>query len=345
MRRVRLRFIGGLEIEFVDRDKAIEQINGIADRGTYPVYVVYGPEGCGKTALFKQAREILEEHNYNVIYANPLAEDREELLGYTPAIRDLVKDVLRSFPDPYSRIIDAAINIASQVVKRMRKPRVAVLMDDMFQAVGLDNAEKYVKTLLNLIEHPPGDYDNIVVMVSSGEGVTRKRIGRHSWATLRVLWNMGREGFRELYNRLPGAKPCFEDAWRATGGNPRYLGLLYRANWDTESLVEDMVESRGLEELVKDLDPLETRILQESLEDPDTLFEKYPETKTLIDKLVERNLVIRLRDRNERNWIDTPPPGKDTVLGIARHYAWQTPLHREAVKRALERARQRGQGL
>ncbi len=336
MRRVRLKFVGGLEIEFVDRDKAIEQINEIAERGTYPVYVVYGPEGCGKTALFKQAREILEEHNYNVIYANPLAEDREELLDYTPAIRDLVREVLRSFPDPYSRIIDAAINIASQVVKRMRKPRVAVLMDDVFQAVGLDNAEKYVKTLLNLIEHPPGDYENIVVIVSSSEGITRKRIGRHSWATLRILWNMSRKGFRELYDKLPGTKPRFRDAWRATGGNPRYLGLLYRANWDTESLVKDIVESKDLEELVKGLNPLETRILQESLEDPDTLFEKYPETKTLIDKLVERNLVIRLWDRNEWLWIDTPPPEKDPGLGIGRHYAWQTPLHREAVRKALE---------
>ena len=37
MRRVRLKFVGGLEIEFVDRDKAIEQINEIAERGTYPV--------------------------------------------------------------------------------------------------------------------------------------------------------------------------------------------------------------------------------------------------------------------------------------------------------------------
>ena len=340
MRRARLRFIGGLEIEFVDRDKAIEQINEIAEKGTYPVYVVYGPEGCGKTALFKQAREILEEHNYNVVYANPLAEDGEELLGYTPAIRDLARDVLRSFPDPYSRVIDAAISIASQVMKRMRKPRVAVLMDDIFQAVGLDNAEKYVKTLLNLIEYPPGDYENIVVLVSSSEGITRKRIGRHSWATLRTIWNMGVEGFRELYDKIPGTKPRFEDTWRTTGGNPRYLGLLYRANWGTESLIEDMVKSRELEELVKELSPLETRILQESLEDPDTLFEKYPETKTLIDKLVERNLVIRLWDRNERNWIDTPPPEKDSVLGIGRHYAWQTPLHREAVRRALERAKQ-----
>jgi len=33
--------------------------------------------------------------------------------------------------------------------------------------------------LLNLIEYPPGEYEKIVVLVSSSEGVTRERIGRH----------------------------------------------------------------------------------------------------------------------------------------------------------------------
>jgi len=32
--------------------------------------------------------------------------------------------------------------------------------------------------LLNLIEYPPGEYEKIVVLVSSSEGVTRERIGR-----------------------------------------------------------------------------------------------------------------------------------------------------------------------
>ena len=44
MRRARTRF-AGLEVEFVDREPAIKRIEEWAERGTYSVKVVYGPEG------------------------------------------------------------------------------------------------------------------------------------------------------------------------------------------------------------------------------------------------------------------------------------------------------------
>jgi hypothetical protein len=34
-------------------------------------------------------------------------------------------------------------------------------------------------------------------------------------------------------------------------------------------------------------------------------------------------------------WIDQPPPERDPELGIGKNVAWQTPIHREAVRRAL----------
>ena len=132
MGRVRLRFARGVEVEFVDRGRAIAQINEIAERGTYPVYVVYGPEGCGKTALLRQAKEILEERGYNVVYVDPLAESKSEALVYTPTIRDIVREAFRLFPEPYSRIVDVALNVASLVMRRLRRPRIAILVDDLF---------------------------------------------------------------------------------------------------------------------------------------------------------------------------------------------------------------------
>jgi hypothetical protein len=41
-------------------------------------------------------------------------------------------------------------------------------------------------------------------------------------------------------------------------------------------------------------------------------------------------------DRDPYFWIDQPPPERDPELGIGKNVAWQTPLHREAVRRALE---------
>ncbi len=299
--------------------------------------MIYGPEGCGKSALLRQASEILEgDLGYYVLYVNPLAERLEEVLGFTPSMGDVVREVFTLLPEPYSRIVDAAVSVAYRVLKRFSRPRLAVLMDDIFQAVGLDKAEAYVKTLLNLIEHPPAGYEKIVVLVTSSEGVTRERVGRHNWADIFVLWNMQREGFKELYNILPGSKPSFEDVMRWVGGNPRYLEKLFRSGWRVEKVVNSLVEDRGLPELVLGLSSAERRVLEEAVEDPDVLLERYEEAETLVLKLVERNLVLRVKGRDPDAWIDTPPPEKDLELGIGRHYAWQTPLHREAVRRALK---------
>jgi len=57
--RIRLRF-DDLEVEFVDRVRGIEQVYEFAEKGTRFPVVVFGPEGCGKTAWLKQATEILK---------------------------------------------------------------------------------------------------------------------------------------------------------------------------------------------------------------------------------------------------------------------------------------------
>ena len=346
MRRVKLTF-ADLRIEFSDRERGVEQVRELGERGTYPVYVVYGPEGCGKTAFLRQAKAILEdEFGYHVVYTNPLAEKLEEVLEFTPSMRDIVKEVFSLFPEPYSRIVDVAISVAYRVIKRFSKPRVAVLMDDVFQAVGVNQAEIFVKALLNLIEWPPAEYEKIVVLVASSEGVTRARIGRHNWATFRILWNMGREGFRQLYDLLPEPKLPFKEVWRATGGNPRYLERLFRAGWRVEGVVNEIARDKGLGLFAASLSRREVEILEEVVEDPDKLFKvlREPEAQSLKRKLIELNMLIEVWERDEYGWIDEPPPEKDPELGIGKFYAWQTPLHREAVRRALQRVGGGAQG-
>ena len=77
------------------------------------------------------------------------------------------------------------------------------------------------------------------------------------------------------------------------------------------------------------------------MEDPDVILERIRkrEVQELRDLLIEKNLIVRVWDRDQHLWVDTPPPEKDPELGIGKHYAWQTPLHREAVRRALETLR------
>ena len=49
MRRIKLRF-AGLEVEFADRERALQQVLEWSEKGTWQPVVVFGPEGCGKTA-------------------------------------------------------------------------------------------------------------------------------------------------------------------------------------------------------------------------------------------------------------------------------------------------------
>jgi len=71
MRRVRVKF-ANLDIEFTDRDWAIEQVIDWGERGTWHPIVIYGPEGCGKSALLKQAAAILRDLGYEVFLPEPI---------------------------------------------------------------------------------------------------------------------------------------------------------------------------------------------------------------------------------------------------------------------------------
>jgi hypothetical protein len=54
---------------------------------------------------------------------------------------------------------------------------------------------------------------------------------------------------------------------------------------------------------------------------------------------VERNFILyNIYERQQIFWVDAPPPETDPELGIGRNVAWQTPIHREAVRRALRGA-------
>jgi energy-coupling factor transporter ATP-binding protein EcfA2 len=334
MRRVKLSF-AGLEVEFADRDRALQQVLEWAEKGTWHPVVVFGPEGCGKTAWLKQAAGILREKGYEVFYLHPL-----DKLVYAevslPSVREAFAELARrAFAEEApGRIAWTVFDFVRELLKA-RKSKVAVVADDVFQAIGLNQAAGYVKGLLNMIEHPLYDYERMVVIVATSEGLSRSEIGRHRWASLMPMWNMSREGFEELYRQIPEPKPDVEEAWRLTGGNPELLARLYQAGWSADGVVKSLIASKNLDTLTPTLSPEEREWLRQAVEDPDTLLarEKLP----LIEKLIELNLIVdAITYRDPPLWIDQPPPQKDLEIGIGKRVAWQTPLHREAVKRALK---------
>jgi len=176
VKRVKLSF-AGLEVEFVDRDRAIQQVLEWSERGTWFPIVVYGPEGCGKTAWLRQAAEVLSERGYEVFYIHPL--DRLVYANVSiPSIKEAFLEFVQKAlaEDALSRIVWALFDFVRGLLK-VRKAKVAIIADDVFQAIGLRYAAAYVKGLLNMIEYPQYSYERIVIIVATSEGVSRAEIG------------------------------------------------------------------------------------------------------------------------------------------------------------------------
>ena len=335
MRRVRLSFLPGLEIEFTDRDVALRQVEDWARESTRWPIVVFGPEGCGKSAFLRQATVMLRDLGYDVVYIDPLHRFFITHTDVDEITRKLADAVSETLGIAQLKLATLAIDIIKELLEKWGRKRVAVLVDEVFQAIGLEKAGLYVKSLLTLIEYPPRSYEGIVAVVATSEGVTRGEIGRHRWAHLTPMWNMLKEGFRQLYGAIPGFKPPFDEVWRLTGGNPGMLLELYRRGWNADEVVKALIRDKGLTPsfIAKWRDWFERAV-----EDPEVLWS--PDApEELIKQLIEKNLIVyNMYDRDQAFWVDTPPPERDPELGIGRDVAWQTPLHREAVRRALREA-------
>jgi energy-coupling factor transporter ATP-binding protein EcfA2 len=335
--RVKLSFVPGLEVEFVDRVRGIEQVLEWSEKSTWHPIVVFGPEGCGKTAWLKQATEILKETNFDVVYINPMYKEFTAGTDINEVVSKLSEVVADATGYAPIKLADLAAYLVIQLLKRWKKKRIAFLVDDVFQAIGLDKAEMYTKMLLNIIEYPPEQYEKIVIIAATSEGFSRWRIGRHRWAWIMPMWNMPKKSFEELYEKIPGPKPSFEEVWRLTGGNPEVLKTLYINKWNIEQVTNVIIRSKRIN---REFTSKWRSWLERAVEDPDALWwgENVPEE--LVNELIERNLIIYdLYPRDPVFWIDEPPPEKDPELGIGKYVAWQTPLHREAVKKALEEYR------
>jgi DNA helicase TIP49 (TBP-interacting protein) len=60
VRRIKPEFVPSVKTEFTDRDRALAQVVEWAEKSTRWPVVVFGPEGCGKTAFLRQAAMLRE---------------------------------------------------------------------------------------------------------------------------------------------------------------------------------------------------------------------------------------------------------------------------------------------
>jgi len=172
MRRVKLSF-ADLKVDFCDRGRALQQVEEFAERGTWHPIVVFGPEGCGKTAWLKQTAEMLRELGYEAIYIDPMRKDFIAHTDVEEVVRKLTEAASEAVGIAEVRLATLAIDAVKWLISRWGRGRVAVLVDDVFQAIGIDKAARYVKALLGLVEYPPEGYEKIIAIAATSEGVSR----------------------------------------------------------------------------------------------------------------------------------------------------------------------------
>lgn len=91
---------------------------------------------------------------------------------------------------------------------------ILLAIDDVAKPMGLGSIEWCIKWLYEYMqkfmdEHRPKAI-NIIATTSEGESL--RLLFRHNYLATRLIWNLDKESFRELYESLnPMAKPDFED--------------------------------------------------------------------------------------------------------------------------------------
>ena len=239
-----LPFVGRrAELEAVKRHNAGQML--------MPLFV-FGPEGCGKSRLFREAvrrfREWYPDGEALLIDATVDDVDRVFAASSDDARREAVEEFVGALSQfagagPLSAPLGKlAARLYARLAKRVygRARRALIVVDELVGAFGVADVDRVAKGMYHVtdVSLREGDRDRIVnFFVLTSEGESRRRLARHSYVWQAYVWNLPRGDFEELYYRVrelrPGPAPPFDEVWRLYGGNPRALEELAALGWDT----------------------------------------------------------------------------------------------------------------
>ncbi len=314
-------------VNFVDRVLEIEKLFDVVRRGTVFPLVIYGSEGCGKTALLRYiVKEVSGWDNYVVVYVDALEQfDIEKAIFSTH--REVLEFVQHILSIPIgSTLARTVMSLISRLAKKISliDKKVLVVIDDVYRAIGFEDVERYTKSLYEWIGYLHEKYgvDRVAIVMTTSEGVSKRLLARHTYVSIEMLWNLSRDGFEELVEQLSPPQGIDLDVlWRLTGGNPRALIEIAKYGWDIDKWIDIVYENR----VKRTLHIVDRDKLRRLVEDPDS------DWKTA-EELEDMGLMIELKQRAVVG--QTPKP--DPELGIGKNWAWQIPVYKYIVKKHLK---------
>ena len=334
-----------IEPKFVNRNDELKALERLGRRGSPSVMYVYGPEGCGKTRLL---REFIKTFDGIGIYIDALEQESiKRALIFTKRLSE-VEDLFTELAEQVvgsvgkwftSRIFTILEKLITKV--KIKDENLVIAIDDVVRARGLEDLERYIKWLYELQWKVYEDYEpkSILIVATTSEGYSLRRIMRHTYNIPNLIWNLRRGAYEELVQQLGLAnKDVIEDVWKLTGGNPRSVievATIYRWNYKEwlariENELRDVANILRAKNLVEETYRL--------IENPDILHERPSiELRETYETLLEHNVMMYVGIDLLSSWVRgerTLEPNRE--LGIGRYYAWQMPAYRKALERALQ---------
>ena len=323
-----------MEPKFVDREIEIAKLLELSKQSsTLPIYV-YGPEGCGKTRLFK---EFIGMFDGVGVYIDAL--ERSELdkaLFLSPYIKDcssLIAEIVANLTGNIGRILaDKIASILTRIASRykLKNSRIVLVVDDIAHAIGVEKIEWYIKWLYELEwktirEHEP---EAIVFIATTSEGQSLSEVMRHTYTDVKLVWNLNGESAKKLLLELGiSIEKKQEEIWRLTGGNPRAIIEIVRDyEGDISAWKEKILNIRITPMLKQVREKGLIKHLVKAVETQNNI------TETLEQILVQHNLIIYKAPRT----LTDSKIEENLELGIGKYYAWQIPAYREVLKEVLQ---------